>query len=84
MYIYAYIERGNGAGRVPRDELDLDVNPAELARLLGAERGARRAVKSQRDGLLAAAVGDDLRVAPHYLEVVGHVAGDMVLGDTDG
>ena len=78
--VYTYIECGDGAGWVSRDELDLYVHPAKLACLLGAERRASWAIKSQRDGLLAAAVSDELCVAPHYLQVIGQIAGDM-LGD---
>lgn len=69
---HTHVNRRDGSGGVPGDELDVDVDPGEEIRLLGAEPRPHDAVQRHPDGLAAVAVVEQLRLAPEYVDLVRH------------
>uniref|UniRef100_J3M149 Uncharacterized protein n=1 Tax=Oryza brachyantha TaxID=4533 RepID=J3M149_ORYBR len=71
-FMVTYVYRGDGAGGVVGDELDVHVDPCEEVGGLGPERRPHLSVQRQRDGLAAMAVAEQLRLAKQDLELVRH------------
>ena len=64
-----HVDRGDGAGGVVGDELDVDVVAGVEVGALGAEAGAVGLLEAQREGV--AVIGEEAMVrAPHELDVV--------------
>jgi hypothetical protein len=56
VLLLTHVNRRDGAGGVPRDELDVDVDPGKQIGGLGPETRPHDAVQRQPDGLVVAAV----------------------------
>lgn len=82
-FLVTYIYCRDGAGGVVGDELDVHVYPGKEVRGLRPKRGPHYAVQGQRNGLIAVAIVEELRLAKQYLELVRRVITDHRRGGGD-